>query len=217
MYSVYASPSRQGFFSTENHGEPMIPAVDQPDAGTVILVRNPLSTIPEDAVLVPGGREQVAQILATQVGGKVLDWSGGIPTAVDRPPLPLDQAQAHQLDVLADACQAQIVSGFRSSALGAEHAYPAKLTDQVNLSASVIDSIVPGLPSEWTTPFWCAGADGVWRYEAHTASQIQQVGRDAKAAILAALERKAALETQVQAATTVEQVEAVTWEEEPAS
>lgn len=82
MYSVYASPSRKGFFSTENHGEPFISSPGQVE-GEAVLVRNPASTMPEDAVLVPGGREQVSSILAAVAAGKALDWSGGIPVVVD--------------------------------------------------------------------------------------------------------------------------------------
>jgi hypothetical protein len=123
----------------------------------------------------------------------------------------LATAQAAQIDLLNAACQAQIVAGFNSSALGASHTYPAQMTDQQNLSASVLASLLPNLPAGWTTPFWCADGGGSWSYANHTAAQIQQVGQDGKAAILACLTKKAQLAAQVEAATTVAAVQAVVW------
>lgn len=120
-------------------------------------------------------------------------------------------AQAAQISTLSAACQATIVSGFSSSALGVAHTYPAQMSDQQNLSASVLASLLPNLPAGWTTPFWCADGSGVWSYANHTAAQIQQVGRDAKAAIVAAIQKKAGLVAQVNAATSAAAVQAIGW------
>lgn len=127
------------------------------------------------------------------------------------PALTLAQAQAQQTSALSSACQSAIYAGFSSSALGASHTYPAKDTDQQNLTASVLASLLPALPSNWTTPFWCEDANGSWAYVNHTASQIQQVGQDGKTAILAALSKNQTLAGQVMAATTIAQVQAITW------
>lgn len=140
-------------------------------------------------------------------------WDG---SNVVAPPAPtaaalLAQAQASQIQILSAACQAEILAGFTSSALGSAYTYPAKPTDQQNLSASVLASLMPGLASTWTTPFWCADASGVWAMRAHTAAQIQQVGIDGKAATVAAIEKNATLAGQVQAATTVAAVQAIVW------
>lgn len=124
---------------------------------------------------------------------------------------PLERAVAAQLALLSAACSAQIMAGFQSSALGLPHTYPAKPLDQQNLTASVLASLMPGLLAGWTTPFWCADAAGVWAYTPHSAVQIQQVGQDGKAAVLAALTRNQTLAQQVAAATTVQAVQAVVW------
>lgn len=129
------------------------------------------------------------------------------PTAVQL----LDAAQTKQLGILNTACQAQIYAGFSSSALGAAHTYPAKDKDQVNLTASYAASFDPTNPTGWTTPFWCMDGTGVWALVQHTAAQIQQVGRDGKAAILAAITKNASLAGQVMAAGTVSAVEAIVW------
>lgn len=132
------------------------------------------------------------------------------------PPAPtaaqlLAQAQAAQISIITQACAAAITSGFTSSALGSAHTYPSGLTDQANLTANVLSSLLPGLPSTWTTPQLCQDASGVWAYVAHTAAQIQQVGSDGKAAILGYLTKKASLQAEIEAATTVSAVQAIVW------
>lgn len=137
-----------------------------------------------------------------------LAWvaAGNTPT-----PVLLSAAQQQQIAALSAACQACIFAGFTSNALGAAHTYPAKSLDQQNLSASVLASLMPGTPANWTTPFWCADTNGNWAYVEHTAAQIQQVGQDGKTAILACLEKNNSLAVQVMAATTVAQVQAIVW------
>lgn len=131
--------------------------------------------------------------------------------AIQNPPLTLAQAQAAKVAELSAACQAQIYAGFQSSALGAAHTYPAKDKDQANLSGSVVASLLPGLPANWTTPFWCEDSTGAWAFVQHTAAEIQQVGTDGKAAIVTALEKNATLAAQVMAAATVADVQAIVW------
>ncbi|WP_446902983.1 DUF4376 domain-containing protein [Burkholderia sp. YIM B11467] len=123
----------------------------------------------------------------------------------------LEAARAMQIAALMTACSNAITAGFESSALGAVHTYPASITDQQNLTASVLASMYPGLPAGWTTPFWCEDSTGVWAYVSHTAAQIQQAGQDGKAAILAALTKKQNLVNQVAAATTLAAIQAVVW------
>lgn len=120
-------------------------------------------------------------------------------------------AQSSQIALLSAACANAIISGFTSSALGSAYNYPSKVTDQQNLASSVLASMMPNITSTWTTPFWCADTKGVWAFRDHTAAQIQQVGQDAKAAILANMTKNQSLAAQVQAATSVAAVEAVVW------
>ena len=127
------------------------------------------------------------------------------------PSTALVQAQSDQAAILNAACQNAIYAGAQSSALGSPHTYPAKNLDQSNLIASVTASLYPGLPSTWTTPFWCMDANGVWAYVMHTAAQIQQVGADAKAVIVANLNKNAALQANVRAAVDIPSVQAVVW------
>jgi hypothetical protein len=126
-------------------------------------------------------------------------------------PVTLAAAQASQAQTLNSACANAITAGFTSSALGSAYTYPSGVTDQQNLTASILASLLPGLAEGWTTPFWCANSSGVWAWTNHTAAQIQQVGTDAKTAILALQSQNATLQAQVAAATTVDAVAAITW------
>lgn len=185
-------------------------------------------------------------------------------------------AQSAQIATLSAACAAAIYAGFTSSALGAQHTYPAKATDQANLASSVLSALLaiqgavpwaantqyavgslvsangqiytnmavgtsgpnsPTWPTTvgtieldggvqwqiWTTPFWCEDGSGNWAWVSHTTSQIMQVGRDAKAAILTLMAQNQTLADEVtaitvpagataaQIATAVAAVEAIVW------
>lgn len=123
----------------------------------------------------------------------------------------LATAQKSQIEIISAGCAATIVSGFASSALGAAYTYPSKPTDQANLNTNVVSSILPGLPTTWTTEQLCADSNGVWAYRLHTAAQIQQAGADGKAAILACLLKNDNLRRQIMACTTEAEVAAITW------
>lgn len=159
----------------------------------------------EDGAVIPADPQNrdYAEFLAWQAAGNT-------PTPIPVPTL--DAIKAQQTASVREACQQAIFAGFASDALGASHTYPAKATDQTNLQASVLASLLPGNAADWTTPFWCADASGAWAYVSHTAVQIQQAGRDGKAAILAALVKCQSLEAAISAATAPAQVQAVLWQ-----
>ncbi|MGG5142818.1 DUF4376 domain-containing protein [Alcaligenes ammonioxydans] len=125
------------------------------------------------------------------------------------------QLQAHKdakIVALSAACRAAITAGFESDVLGELHLYPSKETDQLNLAGSVTDSLLADLPADWVTPFWCADSTGEWAMRPHTATQIQQVGREAKARILSLMQHNAALAEQVQLAPDKAAVDQIVWE-----
>jgi hypothetical protein len=137
----------------------------------------------------------------------VARWSAAAPTVRVKT---LDELKADKLAELSAACANQIYAGFASSALGTEHIYPALDKDQANLAASVLSSLVPGLPADWTTRFWCKDYAGAWAFRPHTAAQIQRAGLDGKAAIETALQKNATLAAQVQNANEAG-LGAITW------
>lgn len=165
--------------------------------------------LPDPATLIEVTAEQWAQ-------RDLLGWvTKDLTLSVSRPkPSAAEQLKAAQEKVINDlekACAAQIAQGFTSSALGEPYTYPARQTDQMNLQASVLASILPGVAGDWSTPFWCADSHGEWAYRDHSAAQIQQVGVDGKNAINAAIAQKIVLEQQVEAATTADEVAAIAW------
>jgi hypothetical protein len=131
--------------------------------------------------------------------------------AILNPPVTLAQAVAAQLLVIQAACEAAIVGGQQSSALGTVYTYPSGVNDQQNLTANVLSSMLPGLASNWTTEQLCESSTNVWAYLPHTAVQIQQVGTDVKNAILTCLVKRQNLQNEITAATSVAAVQAIVW------
>jgi len=123
----------------------------------------------------------------------------------------LSELQTAQTVLIENSCAAVITSGFASSALGASYKYPSKITDQQNLTANALASLMPGVSSTWTTLQICQDSTGAWAYLPHTAAQIQQVAVDMKAWIQSCIAKKATLEASIAAATTSNQVEAIVW------
>jgi hypothetical protein len=167
-------------------------------------------------------------VIGSTIGGNTYSGIGAIPSWLTASPMPayatwtngtwvvdtaaqLAAAQAAQVATLSLACQNSILSGFTSSALGSAYTYPSKATDQQNLASSVLASLMPNIATDWVTPFWCEDSTSTWAFVNHTAAQIQQVGEDAKTAILANMAQNATLATQVAAATTVAAVQAIVW------
>ena len=127
------------------------------------------------------------------------------------PAVQLQAAQTQQRALVTSSAVTAMTGGFLSSALGSAHTYPSTLTDQHNLSGSVIASLLPNLPSGWTTSFWCMDSTGAWAFTPHTAPQIQQAGLDGKAWVTAQQEKLASLNAQIDAAQTVAAVQSVLW------
>jgi hypothetical protein len=118
---------------------------------------------------------------------------------------------AAQVDLISLGCAAQIALGFTSSALGSPYTYPLDLTSQSNMQAAVIRMSMTAPPPPDTINYMCADADGVWLRRPHDATQIIQAALDGMAYIEAVLAKKDALVAQAGAASTVEDVQAVTW------
>ena len=150
--------------------------------------------------------QTAAPLIAAAVAAGWTEVTGNWP-----PPETVQQAQAVQLASLRAECDAAILAGYVSSALGAVYLYPSSTTDQINMMGSVTASMLPGLAAGWSTPFWCKDNSGVWAMRPHTASQIRQAGNDGKAWVLTCQQKLAALSATVAAATTVDAVKAVVW------
>ena len=139
--------------------------------------------------------------IGTSGAGIGWTYSGGV-FAAPVIEVTLSEAQAVQIASLSASCQAYLLAGFTSSALGSVHAYPSKLTDQQN-QASVAASGAGG-------SLWCE-TGSVWGFVAHTDEQATQVVADWKTYLNAAQAKLQTLAASVNAATTVAAVQAISW------
>lgn len=76
---------------------------------------------------------------------------------------------------LKQAVSLLIVAGIVSDALGSVYNYPTGISDQINISGLITESLLPGSGDEYK--FWCGDISGVWARRIHTKLQIQQVGK----------------------------------------
>lgn len=162
----------------------------------------------EDDVITSGAP---GNLVFTSALGEVLNVPKGLSPYSPAAPTVAQQiaaAKAAQIALLNGACQRQIIAGFSSSALGTARTYPSADADQRNLLSAVTAS--QGQAAAWATPIWCANA-GTWSFASHTAAQVQQVNADWLAFRVAAQQKYANLIAQVNAATTVAAVQAITW------
>ncbi|MCT7317557.1 hypothetical protein N5I87_16235 [Ralstonia sp. CHL-2022] len=120
----------------------------------------------------------------------------------------LGQEKVQRAAKASTACAAALTTGFTSSALGTPHTYPSQDDDQRNLQSAVSASAVA--PSNWTTRIWCANNDA-WSFTAHTAAQVLQVNADWLAHRVAAQQKYADLIARINAANSIEEVQAIDW------
>ncbi|WP_137132758.1 hypothetical protein [Rhizobium sp. FY34] len=123
----------------------------------------------------------------------------------------LDACRQIRLSAITSACGAAIVGGFTSDALGSLHIYPSQQIDQINLMGSVTDSLLPDLSPDWSTPFWCQDENGAWAFRQHDALQIQRVGSDGKAHVVACQTKLAMLTAEANSKTNPEEIAAIGW------
>jgi hypothetical protein len=153
----------------------------------------------------------VSAVPATPDVGIGYTYDGTTFAAPPLPPVSLTDARAAQAAAVDAACAAAIVSGFTSSALGAPYAYPSKPNDQRNMIACVTASDLPGTPTSWLVPFWCADANGNWAFRVHNAAQIQIAGQAGMTQIMTYQAKNASLQAQIAAATDIATVESIVW------
>lgn len=116
-------------------------------------------------------------------------------------------AKTKKISSLKQACTTAIQSGFTSSALGSAHTYDSELpTDQTNIIGAMVASL-----SGASIPFTCTDSNGYKEQRLHTAAQLQQVFQAGMQHIVVNKSRYDTLKKQVEQATTVEDVNEVSW------
>lgn len=137
----------------------------------------------------------------------------GDPVIVDKTLLFADLVVDKRKEI-SDACEAAILAGFESAALGDVHQYPSDRDDQLNLSGTIQRSQLPLAQPTDLYPFKCSLDGGAMVFRPHTAAQIQQVGADAYNAIVNARVKNAQRQAQIDAAESASDqkaLDAVVW------
>lgn len=133
------------------------------------------------------------------------------------PELSLNDAKTRQLNKVNAACKAAILAGFE---YGGYH-YPFQLTDQANLTGSVVASMIPSNASNasWVTSFWSAtniaaplARDQGWSLVDYTATQIQAVGEASIVFKLTAIKQLVGLSVLISACTDLTGITGITWD-----
>ena len=122
---------------------------------------------------------------------------------------PIAAARREQVDILRRHCEAEILAGFNSAALGSVHGYGSSRTDQANLTHDAIAGL--HADAAWVAPIFCADASGKAGMVDHTAEQAAKVLSDFQAMRAAAQAKLAKLSAQIQTAVTVDIVRAIVW------
>jgi hypothetical protein len=182
-------------------------AYDASIAGQIVGFYDSIDSPPPGDVTVTEITDEQWQACLANPGGFVIQNDALVDAPID-PAAALANAQSARLAMLASMCQAQIVGGFTSSALGTSTNYPSQSTDQSNLQSAVQAAVSSAAVAGWTTPLWCEQG-GVWGFTAHTASQVQQVNVDWVTFRSAAQAQYATAVGQVNNATTVDAVQAI--------
>ena len=118
----------------------------------------------------------------------------------------LAEAKEQKIAGLKSKTETAIKSGFESSALGAKHGYDS---EQHN-----VDWIQAGVLSAQTNKITCDDLKGTATSKQprdHTEAQCKQVLKDGMSALLTRKTKFRSLRAQVQTATTVAAVEAISW------
>lgn len=124
-------------------------------------------------------------------------WKSSIPEPT------LDDMKLAKIAALSNDCKSTIESGFTSSALGAPHFYNSEPENQLNLIGAVL--------LNQSIAYTCTDENGVKQPIQHSAEQIKQVLSDGAAVKETAIARYHELVEQVNAASTIEDVEQVDW------
>lgn len=122
----------------------------------------------------------------------------------------LPQLHQQKVQEVERACEAVIIAGFWSSALGMPHAYSSEIHDQLNLNGAIL--------SDQNMPYPCRNEDGTRAFLPHTHAQLDEVGRDLSVYKLKLLQYGHLLKQRLDealAAGDQSALEAVTWGSQP--
>ncbi len=122
----------------------------------------------------------------------------------DPVPTPLEIAKGDKIVEIEAAYEDTVHTSFQSNALGTVYWYISDLEGHVNLIGAVL--------ANQTVPYRCSTTKGgQLEFRDHTATQINQVFQDGVTIKIGAISNRAIKLADIDAATTVAAVEAITW------
>ncbi|NQX68075.1 hypothetical protein HQN90_18280 [Paenibacillus alba] len=116
----------------------------------------------------------------------------------------IEDAKTQKIKQLNEFCNAAILAGFTSNALGTQHSYDFDYDAQINLG-DMLNAITAGVVSE--PVIWKASG----LPQAHTFAQFKEVFGEGLTHKNTNIGKYWVLKAQVEAATTSEEIEAVKW------
>lgn len=127
----------------------------------------------------------------------------------------LDELKTSKLSSINTLCEAAIVGGFTSSALGSEHVYQSDRDDQINLmglvTAGADDLLKCGVVTTVIEEDGTEIETITWEWKQHTAAQLKAVFDDGALFKKQQLIKANTLKAQVAAATTAEELDGIVW------
>lgn len=122
----------------------------------------------------------------------------------------LEESKAEKIAFLREACQAEILRGFSSSALGSLHHYSGEYENQINLIGLEAKARRSG--ASFSHKISCTNLEtGEKARRSHTQTQIFQVFEDGSVYKETQISRLESLMSEVQSATTNDAVDAISW------
>lgn len=125
----------------------------------------------------------------------------------------LKEVKEKKIDDINKSCDKAIVSGFTSEALGSKHFYYSTLEEQSTLNSLINLGVDNQFKAQKITL-----VDQVETKEnriaySHTIQQLRSILADGFTHIASQVAKKDILETQINNATTIDEVEAISWED----
>lgn len=126
--------------------------------------------------------------------------------------MPLSINQANKILELSNSCNQIIINGFYSEADGKNKLYDFELENQVNISVYKSNILIAQLSGQTVSAisYYGKGED----CHDYTAAQFLQLAQDAEEFKTETIKKYKNLKAYVEALTTIDEVEAVTWDTE---
>lgn len=118
-------------------------------------------------------------------------------------PLPLSTYKDTQKALVGSSCKTAIVGGFTSNATGNVLTYPSDTVTQMNITMMATSGSGGAI--------WCKNSANNWSFLQHTAANVLQVQKDMNTFIQTQQTKYSQLLTQIDAATTIEQIQSIIW------